>query len=93
VSKKPKPATAGEKIVLRRVRETLGPKTMTLEEFRTRSVLSHCRREAKDHDAALRRERMKERCRCSRIVVAWIGGEIDDAMMLAMVRSGGAMWT
>ncbi len=88
--RKPKPATAGEKIVLRRVRETLGPKTMTLEEFRTRAVLEHCQREAKDHDAALRRERMKERRRCSRIVVAGIGGEIDDATMLAKVRNGEA---
>ncbi len=64
MAKKPKPATAGEKIVLRRVRETLGPKTMTLEEFRTRAVLGHCRREAKDHDAAIRRAVKKERERC-----------------------------
>lgn len=88
MSKKPKPATVGEKIVLRRVRETLGPKTMTLEEFRTRSVLGHCRREAKDHDAAIRRAVKKERERCSRIAKQAFDGDIDAGEAWVNIANG-----
>ncbi len=77
MAKKPKPATAGEKIAA----------SFTINHYTDRPRL------ARRIDAALKRERMKERRRCSRIVVAWIGGEIDDATMLAKVRSGEAMWT
>ena len=63
-SKKPKNATVGERMVLARVRETLGPKTMTLGEFRTREVLKWCRAEAKAHDRAIARAVRKERERC-----------------------------
>ncbi len=79
MSKKPKPATVGTRIAIKHSvfpdgRVVYGP--VWAEHIARRT------------DAALRRERMKERRRCSRIVVAYIGSEIGACEMLAKVRSG-----
>ena len=47
--------TAGERIVIRRVREALCRPNMTLHDFRIQAVYAIPRREAKGIDAAIRR--------------------------------------
>ncbi len=81
MSKKPNPATVGERLEMKATGHTLGW---------VRSNAGACGN-ARRVDAALRRERMKERRRCSRIVVAYIGSEIGACEMLAKVRSGEAL--
>lgn len=75
MAKKPKPATVGEKIA----------DSVVVNHHSERPIL------ARRIDAALRRAVKKERRRCSRIVVAWIGDEIGACEMLAKVRSGEAL--
>ena len=66
--KKTKPATAGEKIELRIARLGIGPRTMTIEEFRTRSLLCVGREAAAAHDRAIARAVRKERERCMGLI-------------------------
>lgn len=77
MAKKLKPATVGEKIEMRRF-------GLMLAQVRADGYSEDARR----IEAALRREMLKERRRCSRIVVAYIGSEIGACEMLAKVRSG-----
>ena len=80
MAKKLKPATVGEKIEMRRF-------GLMLAQVRADGYSEDARR----IEAALRREMLKERRRCSRIVVAYIGSEIGACEMLAKVRSGEAL--
>lgn len=52
---KPKSATAGEKMVMRRLKNTLPGICNCLHDFRTKAVLAEPRADAKAHDSALRR--------------------------------------
>lgn len=78
MSKKPKPATVGEKIELRMIRETLGPKNMTLAQWRARFVCGVSRANARRIDAAITRERR----RCLKLAMKYLDGEIDVCEMI-----------
>ncbi len=81
MSKKPKPATVGTKIADEHAAKLTACGVRMLRDYWL----------ARRIDATLRRSVKKERRRCSRIVVAYIGSEIGACEMLAKVRSGEAL--